>query len=121
MAAQNGCSGAAPSAGPVFGYIRIVEEDGEPVSAGVTGEIYILWSDGARPPYHHTGAEPRSREGWESLGDLGWVDEDGYRYIAGRRTDRSAGFVALSDVHPYGGGRPHACTAAPAASRLRLP
>jgi bile acid-coenzyme A ligase len=72
---------------PVFGHVRILDEDGQPVPAGVTGEIYMRWNEDARPPYRYIGAEPRSRDGWESLGDLGWLDADGYLYIADRRTD----------------------------------
>jgi bile acid-coenzyme A ligase len=33
------------------------------------------------------GAEPREVDGWTSVGDLGWLDEEGYLYIADRRTD----------------------------------
>jgi bile acid-coenzyme A ligase len=71
---------------PVFGRIKILDEDGKPVPAGVTGEIFMRW-DGSCPPYYYIGAVPRSRDGWESLGDLGWLDQDGYLYLADRRTD----------------------------------
>ena len=36
---------------------------------------------GAAPTYHYIGAEPRAFDGWESLGDMGWMDADGYVYL----------------------------------------
>ena len=36
--------------------------------------------------------------GWESLGDIGWFDEDGYLYLADRRTDMI--LVGGSNVYP---------------------
>jgi len=36
--------------------------------------------------------------GWESLGDIGWFDEDGYLYLADRRTDMI--LVGGANVYP---------------------
>ena len=66
------------------GRIRILDGGGNEVPAGQTGEIF-MWSD--RPAYRYIGAQPRGRDGWHSLGDLGHLDADGYLYIADRRTD----------------------------------
>jgi bile acid-coenzyme A ligase len=51
------------------------------------GEVWLRNLRDA-PTYRYVGAEPRTREGgWESLGDMGWVDEDGYLYLGDRAAD----------------------------------
>jgi bile acid-coenzyme A ligase len=70
---------------PAEGTMKILDEDGNEVPRGEVGEIFM------KPPetatYHYIGAEARTRDGWESLGDMGYMDDDGYLYIADRRTD----------------------------------
>jgi bile acid-coenzyme A ligase len=76
---------------PAGGEIAILGEDGAPRPPGEVGEIHLrrtgAWAAGG-PSYAYVGAQScRSAEGWESLGDFGWLDGDGYLYIADRRTD----------------------------------
>jgi bile acid-coenzyme A ligase len=68
--------------------LRIVGEDGNDVAPGETGEIYFLPNDGPGSTYHYLGAEPKRRsDGWESLGDIGRLDAEGYLYLGDRLAD----------------------------------
>jgi len=68
--------------------LRIIGEDGKDVATGETGEIYFLPNDGAGSTYHYLGAEPKRRaDGWESLGDIGRLDAEGYLYLGDRLAD----------------------------------
>jgi len=68
--------------------LRIIGEDGNDVPTGETGEIYFLPNEGAGSTYHYLGATPKRRaDGWESLGDIGRLDADGYLYLGDRLAD----------------------------------
>ena len=68
--------------------VRILDESGRECRPGEVGEVYMMPSGGPESSYHYIGAERRAdAEGWESLGDMGWLDEDGYLYLADRRGD----------------------------------
>ena len=45
-------------------------------------------ADESVPTYRYIGAEARRIDGgWESLGDMGMIDADGYLYLSDRQTD----------------------------------
>ncbi|MFN8020707.1 MAG: AMP-binding protein [Acidimicrobiales bacterium] len=71
----------------VPGSVQITDADGNELPAREMGEV---WLKNLRdtPTYRYVGAEARTRDGgWESLGDMGWVDEDGYLYLGDRASD----------------------------------
>jgi bile acid-coenzyme A ligase len=83
---------------PLGGAISVRDPDGHPVPAGVEGELWMR-SDRDTPAYQYIGATARtSDDGWESLGDMGWVDEDGYVYLGDRSSDMI--LVGGSTVYP---------------------
>ena len=82
----------------VLGEIDIRDPDGRPVPAGEEGEIWMRRGPDAASPYRYVGATARSAaNGWESLGDIGLVDADGYVYI----TDRLADMILVGGANVY--------------------
>ena len=67
--------------------MRAFDEEGHQLPPGEVGEIYMRPPAGTPRAYRYVGAAARAHDGWESLGDIGWVDADGYVYILDRRTD----------------------------------
>ena len=83
---------------PINGDICILDDDGGELPPRQVGEVFLRRLAGTDPTYRYIGAEPRVRGEWESLGDLGWVDEDGYLYLSDRRADMI--LVGGSNVYP---------------------
>jgi bile acid-coenzyme A ligase len=83
----------------VAGEMKAVGEDGQDLPAREIGEIYMRPPEGAPATYKYIGATAKTLPGgWESLGDIGWFDEEGYLYLADRRTDMI--LVGGSNVYP---------------------
>ncbi|OBH93159.1 AMP-binding protein [Mycobacterium sp. E2733] len=71
----------------VAGEMKVLDDDGNPCPPGVVGEIYMRPGAGSAPTYRYVGATAKSRDGWDSLGDLGHFDADGFLYLSDRRVD----------------------------------
>lgn len=70
----------------VTGEMKVLDpETFEEVPAGTIGEIFMRNS---RRTYRYVGADARqSPDGWESLGDMGKIDVEGYVFLTDRRGD----------------------------------
>ena len=81
------------------GEMQAFDGHGHPLPPGETGEIYMRHAPGTPPTYRYVGAEARTLPGgWESIGDIGWFDEEGYLYLADRRTDMI--LVGGANIYP---------------------
>jgi acyl-CoA synthetase (AMP-forming)/AMP-acid ligase II len=71
--------------GPV--EVQIVRDDGTEADVGEAGELFIrssLEMDG----YHHTDERlPEHGAAWKSVGDVAYLDDEGYLYICDRKKD----------------------------------
>ena len=86
------------SVGKPFSPVHVVSEDGVELEVGETGELFF--EGGPRFEYFKDPVKTRSvsnERGWRSLGDMGYVDGDGYLYL----TDRSTFTIVSGGVNIY--------------------
>jgi bile acid-coenzyme A ligase len=81
---------------PASGEIMIGDDHGHPLPVGEVGEVWMRPPPGVRT-YRYLGATARAREGWESIGDMGRLDADGYLYL----TDRRADMILIGGANVY--------------------
>jgi bile acid-coenzyme A ligase len=69
--------------------IAVRSESGEPLASGEIGNIYLRTATGPLATYVGSEVKPMdtSADGFTSVGDLGWLDDDGFLYMADRRVD----------------------------------
>ncbi|MBI1399923.1 AMP-binding protein [Hyphomonas sp.] len=78
--------------------MKVVDENGATLPRGEVGEVFIRPLAGAGTTYRYIGAEAKSIEGgWESLGDMGWMDAEGYLYL----TDRLSDMILVGGANIY--------------------
>ncbi len=80
--------------------LSIVDDEGKDLPSGEIGTIYAKRSDGA-PTYHGAPdktAEGRLPDGRFTVGDVGWMDGDGFLFLADRRVDLI--LLGGSNVYP---------------------
>jgi long-chain acyl-CoA synthetase len=79
--------------------MAILDDQGEPLPQGQAGLIYVRQSAFADFSYigNHAARQRMERDGRMTLGDVGYLDEDGYLFIV----DRSADMVISGGVNIY--------------------
>ena len=82
----------------IVGVPHIVGPDGEELPVGQDGAVYF--SDGPVFEYHNDRektAATTSAQGWQTFGDIGHLDEDGFLYL----TDRASYMIISGGVNVY--------------------
>ncbi len=83
---------------PLTAAVHIVNEDGDELPAGEAGQIWF--ESEARFEYHNDPEKTAgafNERGWSTLGDVGYLDDDGYLFL----TDRVSHMIISGGVNIY--------------------
>jgi len=81
-----------------LGKLHILDENENELPPGEPGGIYV--EDGSVFEYHNDPSKTsgsRTSKGWSTIGDIGFLDEEGYLYL----TDRKADMIISGGVNIY--------------------
>jgi long-chain acyl-CoA synthetase len=86
---------------PIMGTVRICADDGTELPAGQTGGVYFE-SEEIPFAYHNDpdktrAVQHRDHPNWTTLGDIGYLDDDGFLFL----TDRKAFTIISGGVNIY--------------------
>ena len=82
----------------LLGALHVVDDEGNELPSGEPGTVYFESSSGFA--YHNDAektADSYHPQGWSTLGDVGYVDEEGFLYL----TDRKAYMIIRGGVNIY--------------------
>ena len=74
---------------PLFGTLHILDDDGEELPVGEVGGVYFGGETATTFEYHNDEEKTKSamtEQGYSSLGDVGYLDEDGFLYLTDRKS-----------------------------------
>ncbi len=84
----------------LYGKVHIVDDDGNEAPTGESGRVFFEGGESFTFEYYkdpEKTARTRDQHGWSTVGDVGYLDEDGYLYL----TDRKDFMIIAGGVNIY--------------------